>query len=404
MEGVKNNRKYIELKKEDFERYKIPISLGNWLPKNRKKYIWGELEKRHPCFSDDFSFFSKEKLSKKGLYSDVFVVAKAKLGVIKSETSHKSLLLDGEKISVVNYPRNIIFISCLLLLISVLPGHIIREKFTDKLDQEGIENVVREEKIEEPVTYKKVDKKILDRFFLATMENKGSIRNIAWKLTKTGELLSGTVENLYPEVIENALNTVNINSTKYNGEIPFFDFLISNKFLLDGELINNEKVNTKVREDIRTILKEDKIEIIEETLNPYKIIINFPVEKQLNIEQNEKSSLSKLNDVLAENELYVNEFNISGGKNIKGEMKTRMELCISPSYIYENNVLRLLNDNLALIYNQKKIESVKIRNVTTKIINKDEIEKELGKVNYENGKKVLFYKNAEGKIKKRELF
>ena len=81
-----------------------------------------------------------------------------------------------------------------------------------------------------------------------------------------------------------------------------------------------------------------------------------------------------------------------------------MELYISSSPIYKNNLLCLINDNLTLFCNQKKIVPIKVRNSSDRLISNNGIEKIIGEVNYKNGKKVLFYKNSEGKIMKKEFY
>lgn len=78
------NEKVI-IKKDDYERYTIPFSLNYFLPKARKKYIWEELEKQHPCFSEDCCYFYKDKIGKKGVFSDVIVMGKAKLAEYKGK-------------------------------------------------------------------------------------------------------------------------------------------------------------------------------------------------------------------------------------------------------------------------------------------------------------------------------
>ena len=67
------------LRKEDFDRYIIPLPLSKIAGKSRKKYLFSELEKRHPCFSNEFCFDSKLILGKKGFLSDVIVMNKMKL-------------------------------------------------------------------------------------------------------------------------------------------------------------------------------------------------------------------------------------------------------------------------------------------------------------------------------------
>ena len=73
------------ISEKDYERYKIFVPLKTFVYGRQKKYISSELEKLHPCFSDDYCFDSKFKVSKKGLYANVVVMEKLRLGEYKAE-------------------------------------------------------------------------------------------------------------------------------------------------------------------------------------------------------------------------------------------------------------------------------------------------------------------------------
>ena len=68
------------LRKDDFEKYEIVLPFSAVLGKRRKKYLYSELEKMHPCFSDEFCFDTAvRKIGKKGISTDVLVMSKRKL-------------------------------------------------------------------------------------------------------------------------------------------------------------------------------------------------------------------------------------------------------------------------------------------------------------------------------------
>ena len=74
--SLKNN----VIKRRDFERYEIIVPFSSLVGRRRKSFLSSELEKRHPCFSDEFAFDSGiKKISKKGMLADVLVVNKYKL-------------------------------------------------------------------------------------------------------------------------------------------------------------------------------------------------------------------------------------------------------------------------------------------------------------------------------------
>ncbi len=69
-----------EIKKKDLEKYEVIIPFFDIAGKRKKQFLSSELEKLHPCFSDEFAFDSGfKKISKKGMLADVLVVNKYKL-------------------------------------------------------------------------------------------------------------------------------------------------------------------------------------------------------------------------------------------------------------------------------------------------------------------------------------
>ena len=65
------------IKRNDFEQYEILIPFSSSLGKKRKQFICSQLEKMHPCFSDEFAFDSfVKKVTRKGLTEEVYVMNK----------------------------------------------------------------------------------------------------------------------------------------------------------------------------------------------------------------------------------------------------------------------------------------------------------------------------------------
>ncbi len=68
------------IQKKDFESYEIILPFSAIAGKRRKQYLCSELEKMHPCFSDEFAFDSAvKKISRKGLCAEVVVMNKYRL-------------------------------------------------------------------------------------------------------------------------------------------------------------------------------------------------------------------------------------------------------------------------------------------------------------------------------------
>lgn len=394
---MKNHNIIID--KNDFEQYKIPISLGNWLPKSKKKYIWEELEKRHPCFSDKFNFFSKDRISKHGVVSDVFVIEKSKLCNYKST----KIIINGKKfVTCINKKKKIVLSILFLILIffCFFIAHGIIFKIQNK-DLTIVDTEIVEIKNEEN-NFLSNDKKLLETILLTTKNNKGIIRNLNWKVTNIGEYITGTIENVYPETLEKTVIGTNVKTARYVDKRPFFDFSISSEFILNREEIN-KKISLKSREIIRNILIDKKIEIIEETTAPYKIVFYYPIEYELSLKNKKEMKLALICKELEKNNLYISTINITGAKNNVGGIKILMELGITESEALKNNCLDKINDYIDLFYEELKIIPVKKRDCIEKLVVNDDENIFLGEINYKNGKKTMFYKSPKGKLLKKEV-
>ena len=68
------------IKKNDVENYEILLPFSAIAGKRRKQFLCSELEKMHPCFSDEFAFDSAVRAVKRnGVFEDVVVMNKFKL-------------------------------------------------------------------------------------------------------------------------------------------------------------------------------------------------------------------------------------------------------------------------------------------------------------------------------------
>ena len=62
------------LKKKDFECYNVLLPFSTIAGKRRRRYLCSELEKRHPCFSDEFAYdLVLKRLCRKGIQTEVYV-------------------------------------------------------------------------------------------------------------------------------------------------------------------------------------------------------------------------------------------------------------------------------------------------------------------------------------------
>lgn len=384
----------IEVNKNDYERYFIPVSPINLLPKTKEKFIYGELEKRHPCFSDDFYYFIRDKISKKGIVADVVVMEKTKLGSYKNKCGNGNILINGKKLRKSDNKKNVfVFIVFILAFVAIFFfGLILKHVQTQNIlkTYELSENESIDEK--KNYNYSYYDKDLLNNIFQIVKEKNGKIRTLKWKTTAGGEYISGRIDNLYPEIFESVVGGTKIECIKYFDYKPFFDFSLTNIFEVPLYSDSVNSVSILNRDKVRKCLLENNVHIIEENLNPYKIIFNLPF-----IESNDKENiLIKIYESLNEIKVYISEINISSNKDF-----LRIELIFTSQEPYKNKSLEYFSRNLSLFYDEQKIIS-KITNTTQDL--SGTVNNIVGEVNYKSGKKIIFYKDLDGKIKQKEVF
>ena len=80
--------------KKDYECYSLRVPWKLSFGRRRKNFLFGELEKMHPCFSNECRFDSRLKLSKSGIKTDVVVMSGLKLAEYKARFPGKKLYLE----------------------------------------------------------------------------------------------------------------------------------------------------------------------------------------------------------------------------------------------------------------------------------------------------------------------
>ena len=87
---IRNNNA-VKCSPDFYDYYSIPFPVKSVGRIQKNKYLCSQLEKLHPCFSDDCCFDSRLKLSVHGLQADVVVMQKFRLAEYKSQNHHKPI-------------------------------------------------------------------------------------------------------------------------------------------------------------------------------------------------------------------------------------------------------------------------------------------------------------------------
>lgn len=405
----------IIIKKEDYERYKIPISFLSIFPKVRKRFLWEELEKRHPCFSDDFCYSSKNCISKKGFFSDVVVMEKSKLSEYKNKCSffNNLTLEESEKINVFGYKKITIYVFIFLLAALITGiGFFYFQKNRNLLKNKPVEENILEENEDTMENYENTNKHILNSFFNIVNDNKGTISSFTWNISNGCEKIISSLVDIYPEPIEAAFPDIKIPIIKYEDKEPVFAFNYSNILFswdkFQGCNSEMENINLESKENIRNFLKSKNIKMIEETSIPYGISFECPIPKN-----STENICLELCPILEHEKLWPSCISVTPLERGSEKQKFLFYITFSGLDLLKNNILSLVGENFNLFFTKKSPKFIPAQNNnnnlllagTTNNINKNFVtgETKIGEILYKNGRKIVFYKNNQGKILRKEL-
>lgn len=412
---IKNN---VFIKRADYEKYQLVLPYRFLFGRKKQRFIYSELEKMHPCFSDEFCFDSAIKgFSKKGALSDVMVIHKYTLaeyeakrplsGSLINKTSGTGFLAESNnnhRFFIAEKMKTLSTVGFIALAFVVLFSaigcvykieHDIKEKtniLTDDL-AEASENETVEPAISDESAVLSNSPGISEKFFYEIKAAEGRILSFKWKLEGFEEILEAKVKGVFPE----QLTCVNMSSVNYEKEIPVIQISgIQKKIVYAGkhEVIERQGFYQKLREDL---IKNSAV-IREEKLNPYSIC--FSCKK--NVMQ---SALSALACCFREFEKQISFVEIRESGEDLYEM-TAGELTADIGGINSVLVLEMLAENVNLFGDQKKIFVPAKRSSEKKSdIKKNElVEKsgalKIGEIKSSDGKIISFYKSSEGKILK----
>ena len=400
------------INKEDYENYKIQMPVNYLFSKKKNKFIYGELEKVHPCFSDDFCFFPKNKISHKGVISDVIVIYKSKLAEYKNKTGLNNFKLeDLSKRKIRIGKSKYVLIGFIILAVIILLFCIVNYEKEKKIKQENLvnENIELDNGEKEFMKdFAFYDKKNLNTFFNIIRNNKGILNNLNWNLNLKGENLLCSVENIYPELVEEKFPACIISDIAYKERIPVFDFTISNNFSFDLENSNNKTISSEFKKGIRNLLINNNSIIEKETSFPYEISFN----SYINMQQRENNIFLKLSNFLNKESTYIQSISINHNTTTNGYNLLKVKILFSNNYLYKNNTMEDIGKNIDLWFSEE-IKNINNNNIKKSINdklpsissvedfkNKNEI---IGEIKYNNGRKIIFYKNEKGKIDKKEF-
>ncbi|MCQ2592579.1 MAG: hypothetical protein MJ188_07305 [Treponema sp.] len=377
--------------KNDYDFYTLPLSWKVAFGRKKNNYIVTQLEKRHPCFSDDFYYGSKLRLKKKGVSSDVVVMNKLKLAEYQQVSGHKRLWFEefGFLRNEVNVgKKSVIVLSLVVILITVLV--LFLGTFT-----KPVETTVSEQLIDEIEEINPVLENHIDNLFELLKDNKGKINSL--NIIDDGNTVRtiASVVFVYPEVFNS--DWAKLSNVSYVSGLPSMVVSINEKSILKNQSKKDVEQMGQILKGVRSVLRNHSCELIQENVNPWKISCyingtrNFKLVKEIDeilMEQN--IGIETLNVKAIENRKFLFELSISGntdyshGLNLKSiyENSDLFGGLITVSNTVQKNRLEIIP-----VSDQSKLENTEVK---------------LGEIIHKDGSKTIFKKNNNGKILKIE--
>lgn len=405
--GISDREGNVLIKKSDYEKYRIILPYRFLFGKRRQNYLSAELEKLHPCFSDEFCFDPDFiGLSRKGISADVMVMHKYKLA--EYENRHP---VTGSGFLAENCDRHRYFVAhkykvltAVLILLLVILGFSLISWVIGAAKKEGAGEELAGTEVSESEEGQATgtgglanvagdQTSLLGEFFEAVRECGGSIASIYWHTDGFTESLEASVQGLYPErlgsLCEKSGSGGNVLQTIYEQGIPSLDFSVQGK-VAGGKpvsVITGAAERMELCREVRIALAETNAVLKRESFVPYKIIFSTA---------NGEGVFAALAEILEQHKKSAASIKL---EEEKGRLEA--EVCIEEAAYFEKGIdLKMISENTGLFFKQKKKAESQIARADVK---KSQVEvgyKKIGQIKNPDGRVITFYKTGEGKIKR----
>lgn len=391
-------RNAIKCSPDFYDYYSIAFPLKALGRIQKNKYLCSELEKLHPCFSDDCCFDSRIRLSSHGLKAHVVVMQKFRLAEYKSQNHYKPIYI--EEIKKIPFFTDdkikkgmLIFagLIALILLFTLVLTKQIESRSSRKMAAApaalDYSNINENPHNTDPFS---AIKTLLKTIGL----NEGRVSDFSWKLNGFSQDCQLLLQNIFPEELLNTLPELTLSSVTYENMLPlmsaqFKGSLHSSVFMENEDIPVNE-----ISSAFRSFLFKNSITIVEETVKPFSIKAKLPYEL---------SAFKSLLEYLVDEEISASSFSINIGKD-----SILISIVFSERPIKNQNDFYeclLENSHIFFLQNEKASEDASIKKSPQKALLKTPPAKEkeivIGKILRTDGSSVEFYKDENGRIKQR---
>lgn len=379
----------------DFERYVFPVQIKQLISLGKKKLIFSELEKRHPCFTNDFCFDDRLSYSRSGLYADVIVIRRNKLLEYQKKNGN-SRGIYFENCSKRRF-RDFYFCLKILLFIVFVTSVLLllgRNLWTEKNEISGEVQEILIEEVNDDI-YMDENQKLYESLFGIVKQEKGKIEKLVWRVSGGKQIMDFAVSNIYPETLKGLIPDTEqeeFSSVLYQNGLPQFHYSVKKHAVLNCSA--KTETNSIYKKELRDLLEKKGCVILEENINPS--FIRFT--------SDDAEIFKEIENILRENEISIEEIQMDVG-NQRNKNVIQVKMILNELFEYKWGFrLGVLLENREIFFPEEKKK-------TGSLESKPEIKerekasipmdyKKIGEVKYETGTKVVFYKNDKGKILK----
>lgn len=432
------------VRKNDYECYSFVVPFGCLIGKKRDRFIFKELEKLHPCFSDDCCFDSKIVFKKRNFFANVLVMDKLKFSEYRCENLGASLRLEeNEKVKVFCERKKWIWCAAVLFALfcaicviwnvkwhnraldaanSGASGDVstwnVLEDASTQVGAQRLSSGAGEGTEAELAGVGVVCTEFVEKVFLLD----GVISSFLWecdfafggtrenvlRVEDAYEKLNLMVEGIFPESLSFEKTEILINAIKYENNRPKLNVSCSEKVIpFEIENVSKKDFMQSVS-NMRTFLLKNCV-ILEEGKDScfYRVQVNFNNCSDFfigiaDVVEREKLAISRLQ--INKSDFFDVQFEIV--KNKKMEVFEEKESFNLFRFVGENAFVFLGKDFFEDLALKKKLDdsvggSLKKKDEKTsekKDVVKKKNYKQIGKVMNEDGSVIVYYKTELGKI------
>ena len=401
------------ISKKDYERYSVRMPFRVFLsrPGSRKRFLFGELEKLHPCFSDECTFDSKLKLGKKGLVSDVVVMNSLKLSEYKTRFLGKRLFLEGNpekcvfgKNRIRNTPGLVVCAAIVGVVISLL---LLAVAHWEPAGRCKAASAVEGDAVGEGGAARLPGE--LTELFLSAVEGDSAfLSELEWKCDGLNESFFASVAYIHPDRLINSGN-FEFSAVKYKENLPFFTAKgkcrVRRRKMNKTELVwSNGKpgcfdADQEVFAALRKIICGAGAELMEEKFNPWKIRF---VLKNATLDKTE-SLISDMAEYILKMGIAIKRLAIRKGGFDDFELEIETASDLEPFMGVNLSILEKRFRLFGLKNQREKVQSYQIdvgkKNQGRAVNNTVQPElRKIGEIRHKDGSFVVYFKNQQGKI------